>query len=84
MPPPLVAPKCSAGRLTDCRSYKLPLRDLLRAKVADIPVQADDIIYVPASRLNTALNAGALLSTLGTTAIYRVPRILALADHTAV
>jgi hypothetical protein len=52
--------------------------------VADIPVQADDIIYVPASRLNTALNAGALLSTLGTTAIYRVPRILALADHTAV
>jgi polysaccharide export outer membrane protein len=51
----------------------VPLKDLLRAKVADIPVQADDIIYVPASHLKTALNVGALLSTLGTTAIYRVP-----------
>jgi hypothetical protein len=27
----------------------VPLKDLLRAKVADIPVQADDIIYVPST-----------------------------------
>jgi polysaccharide biosynthesis/export protein len=51
----------------------VPLKDLLRAKVADIPVQADDIIYVPSSRMKTALNASALLTTLGTTALYRVP-----------
>jgi polysaccharide export outer membrane protein len=51
----------------------VPLKDLLRAKVADIPVQDEDIIYVPSSRIKTALNAGALLTTLGTTAIYRVP-----------
>jgi len=49
------------------------LKDLLRAKIADIPLQADDILYVPSSRVKTALNAGALLSTLGTTALYRVP-----------
>jgi len=45
----------------------------LRAKIADIPLQADDILYVPSSRVKTALNAGALLSTLGTTALYRIP-----------
>jgi len=49
------------------------LKDLLRAKIADIPLQADDILYVPSSRVKTALNAGALLSTLGTTALYRIP-----------
>src|SRR5438445_5360612 len=31
----------------------VPLKELLHAKVADIPVQADDIIYVPTSRLKT-------------------------------
>ncbi len=51
----------------------VPLKDLLRAKVADIPVQADDIIYVPSSRIKTALNASALLTTLGTSALYRIP-----------
>jgi polysaccharide export outer membrane protein len=51
----------------------VPLKDLLRAKVADIPVQADDIIYVPSSRMKAMVNAGALISTLGTTALYRIP-----------
>jgi polysaccharide export outer membrane protein len=51
----------------------VPLKDLLRAKIADIPLEADDILYVPSSRIKTALNAGALLTTLGTTALYRVP-----------
>ncbi len=49
------------------------LKDLLRAKIADIPLQADDILYVPSSRVKNALNAGALITTLGTTALYRVP-----------
>jgi hypothetical protein len=51
----------------------VPLKDLLHAKVADIPLQADDIVYVPSSRLKAAVNASTLLSTLGTTALYRVP-----------
>ncbi len=49
------------------------LKDLLRAKIPDIPLQADDILYVPSSRVKNALNAGALITTLGTTALYRVP-----------
>ncbi len=49
------------------------LKDLLRAKIADIPLQADDILYVPSSRVKNALNASALITTLGTTALYRVP-----------
>jgi polysaccharide biosynthesis/export protein len=55
------------------QELRVPLKELLHAKVADIPVQADDIIYVPSSRLKTAMNAGALLSTIGTAAIYKVP-----------
>jgi polysaccharide biosynthesis/export protein len=51
----------------------VPLKALMHAKVADIPVQADDIIYVPSSRMKTALNASALLTTLGSTALYRIP-----------
>ena len=51
----------------------VPLKDLLHAKGADIPVQADDIIYVPSSRLKGFMNAGALLTTMGTAAIYKVP-----------
>ena len=55
------------------QELRVPLKELLHAKVPDIPVQADDIIYVPSSRLKTAMNAGALLSTIGTAAIYKVP-----------
>jgi hypothetical protein len=51
----------------------LPLKKLLGAKVPDIPVQADDIIYIPSSRLKQVLNAGALVSTAGAAAIYRLP-----------
>jgi polysaccharide export outer membrane protein len=47
------------------------LKDILKAKSPDIPVQADDIIYVPSSRLKTALNAGQVLTSVGTAAIYR-------------
>jgi polysaccharide biosynthesis/export protein len=55
------------------QELRVPLKELLHAKVPDIPVQADDIIYVPSSRLKTAMNAGALLTTMGTAAIYKVP-----------
>ncbi len=51
----------------------IALKNLLRAKTADIPLQPDDILYVPSSRLKTALNTGALITSLGTTALYRIP-----------
>ena len=51
----------------------LPLKKLLGAKVPDVPVQADDIIYIPSSHLKEILNAGALISTAGAAAIYRIP-----------
>jgi polysaccharide export outer membrane protein len=51
----------------------VPLKNLLHAKTPDIPLQADDIIFVPNSRLREVLNAGALATTLGTVALYRIP-----------
>jgi polysaccharide export outer membrane protein len=58
---------------TGLQELPVPLKDLMHARVADIPVQADDIVYVPSSRIKAMVNASALLSTLGTTALYRVP-----------
>jgi polysaccharide export outer membrane protein len=55
------------------QELKVPLKNILRAKAPDIPVQADDIIYVPSSRIKEVLNAGALATTLSTVAIYRIP-----------
>jgi len=51
----------------------VPLKDILRAKTPDMPLEPDDIIFVPNSRIQEALNAGALVTTLGTVALYRIP-----------
>lgn len=51
----------------------VPLKNLLRAKTADVPLQPDDILFVPNSRIREILNAGALVSTLGSVALYRLP-----------
>ncbi|MGD1082888.1 MAG: polysaccharide biosynthesis/export family protein [Candidatus Sulfotelmatobacter sp.] len=51
----------------------VPLKNLLRAKTADIPLQADDILFVPNSRFKELVNAGALVTGLGTVALYRIP-----------
>jgi polysaccharide export outer membrane protein len=51
----------------------VPLKNLLRAKAPDMPLQPDDIIFVPNSRFKEALNLGALAGTLGTVALYRIP-----------
>jgi polysaccharide biosynthesis/export protein len=51
----------------------VPLKNLLHAKGPDMPLEADDIIFVPNSRLKEALNVGALAGTLGTVALYRIP-----------
>jgi polysaccharide export outer membrane protein len=58
---------------TGLQEVPVPLKDLMHAKVEDIPVQAEDIVYVPSSRMKAMVNASALLSTLGTTALYRIP-----------
>ena len=51
----------------------VPLNNLLHAKVADIPLEPDDILYVPGSRLKSALSAGQLLTIAGSAAVYRIP-----------
>jgi polysaccharide export outer membrane protein len=55
------------------KELQVPLKNIMHAKAPDMPVQADDIIYVPSSRIKEALNAGALTTTLATVAIYRIP-----------
>jgi polysaccharide biosynthesis/export protein len=49
------------------------LKKLLRGKAHDVSVQNDDILFVPSSAFKEALNAGTLLATASTAAIYRVP-----------
>jgi hypothetical protein len=51
----------------------VPLKKILSAKAPDVPLEPDDIIFIPNSRLKEALNGGALLTTLGTSALYRIP-----------
>jgi polysaccharide export outer membrane protein len=56
------------------KEVPVPLKPLLQAKVADLPVQAGDILYVPNSRAKSALTTSTgLMSSLATTAIYRIP-----------
>ncbi len=55
------------------KELPVPLKQIMHAKAADMPVQADDIIYVPSSRIKEMLNASALATTLGTVALYRIP-----------
>jgi polysaccharide biosynthesis/export protein len=49
------------------------LKKLLRGKARDIAVHDQDILFIPTSGVKTALNAGALVATVGTAAIYHVP-----------
>ena len=51
----------------------VPLKALLRGKTADIPVLAEDILFVPSSRTKAFITASSLVaSTTATAAIYRV------------
>jgi polysaccharide export outer membrane protein len=50
----------------------LPLSDMQKGKKADLPLQADDIIYVPFSYLrNAALGISSLLAAASSAAIYQ-------------
>ena len=55
------------------QQVRVPLKDLLRAKTADVPLQPDDILFVPNSKFKEFVNAGALITGLGTVALYRIP-----------
>ena len=55
------------------KEIPVPMKGLLHAKVADFRMQPGDIIYVPSSRVKSALNAGALVSSAGAAAVYRIP-----------
>jgi polysaccharide export outer membrane protein len=51
----------------------VPLKALLRGKTADIPVLAEDILFVPSSRTKAFVTASSMVaSTTATAAIYRV------------
>lgn len=51
----------------------VPLKALLRGKTADIPVSAEDILFVPSSGIETIVTASSkIASTTATAAIYRV------------
>ncbi|MGA7294396.1 MAG: polysaccharide biosynthesis/export family protein [Terriglobales bacterium] len=51
----------------------VPLKDLLRGKTADIPLSAEDIIFVPSSRTKDLLAATSIVATsAATAAVYRV------------
>jgi len=51
----------------------IDLKKLLRGKAADVSVRNEDILFVPTSGVKSALNAGTLIATMGSAAIYHVP-----------
>ena len=55
------------------KSFSALEKNILKAKAPDMPVQAEDIIYVPRSRMKAALSPGVLLNTAAAVAIYHVP-----------
>jgi polysaccharide biosynthesis/export protein len=58
---------------TGLQEEPLPLKALLRGKTADIPVSAEDIVFVPSSHTKAVLAASSIIaSTAATEAIYRV------------
>ena len=58
---------------TGFQEQKIDLKKLLRGKINDIPLQKDDILFVPTSGVKSAINASTLVASTATTAIYRVP-----------
>ena len=51
----------------------VPLKAILRGKTADMPVSADDILFVPSSRLKTIVTMSTVVATAAATAaVYHV------------
>jgi len=51
----------------------IDLKKLLRGHAQDVSVRDQDILFIPSSAVKTALNAGTLIATVGSAAIYHVP-----------
>ena len=51
----------------------VPLKKILSAKAPDVQLEPDDIIFIPNSKMKEILNGGALITTLGASALYRIP-----------
>jgi len=51
----------------------VPLSKMLQGKKADITVQAEDILFVPSSRMKEVLNMGSIITLSSQAAIYRIP-----------
>jgi polysaccharide export outer membrane protein len=51
----------------------IDLKKLLRGQAQDVSVRDQDILFIPSSAVKTALNAGTLIATVGSAAIYHVP-----------
>jgi polysaccharide export outer membrane protein len=58
---------------TGFQEQQIDLKKLLRGKAPDVSVRNNDILFVPTSGVKSALNASALVGTMGTAAIYHVP-----------
>jgi polysaccharide export outer membrane protein len=55
------------------QEQQIDLKKLLRGQIHDVPVRDEDILFVPTSGVKSALNAGTLIATMGSAAIYHVP-----------
>ena len=55
------------------QEQRIDLKKLLRGKTHDVAVRDQDILFVPSSGVKSALNAGTLVATAASAAIYHVP-----------
>lgn len=51
----------------------IPLGQMLRGKKPDIPVQPDDIVFVPGSKIKSVLSLGSIVTLTSQAAVYRIP-----------
>lgn len=58
---------------TGFQQQQVDLKKLLRGKIHDIPVENEDIVYVPTSGVKEAVSASLLVGTAATAAVYRIP-----------
>jgi len=55
------------------RETPVPLQRLMEGKQPDMPVQPDDILYVPSSKIKSVLSLGAIITLASQAAVYRIP-----------
>jgi polysaccharide biosynthesis/export protein len=58
---------------TGFQEQQIDLKKLLRGRIHDVPVQNEDILYVPINGVKEAVSASLLVGTAATAAVYRIP-----------